>query len=237
MTPAQIAAVCAQAGFRGDALVTIVAIAHAESTDYSDNIGDVGLETSTWGPSVGLFQVRTYQPAYLARHYDQWRDRSKLDGNPLYQAQAAYAISSGGTNFHPWTTYTDGAYLAYIGEAQAAVGQIGSTPTVAPTSDAGKGNAGSSAWGALVGGLGAVPGIGAPIAGAAALAGGAKDAAHAVMSIPDFLGKLTDPAVWMRVAKVIAGILAILAGALILSEEAAGPAVSQALPAVMAAAA
>src|ERR1019366_10543421 len=54
--------------------------------------------------SFGLWQINT-----LAHpNYDE---ASLLD--PTYNAQAAYQISSAGTNWSPWSTYTHGEYKPF----------------------------------------------------------------------------------------------------------------------------
>jgi hypothetical protein len=42
-------------------------------------------------------------------------------------ANAAYRISAGGTNFGPWSTYRSGRYRAYLDEAQASVDRLSRT--------------------------------------------------------------------------------------------------------------
>jgi len=55
--------------------------------------------------SVGLWQINTYaHPQY---------DRMSLF-DPAYNAEAAVAVSSGGTDFTPWSTFNNGAYLQYL---------------------------------------------------------------------------------------------------------------------------
>lgn len=55
--------------------------------------------------SFGLWQVNT-----LA--HPQYDETKLLD--PDYNADAALAISSHGTNWHPWATFSSGAYLAFM---------------------------------------------------------------------------------------------------------------------------
>jgi hypothetical protein len=78
--------------------------------------GDLGIQTSVWGPSYGLFQVRTLKQDTGTGHD---RDINWLvsDAN---QAKAAYDISKGGTDFSPWSTFTNGSYREYLGTATAA---------------------------------------------------------------------------------------------------------------------
>lgn len=131
MSAADVAKVYAQAGFTGDALVTMVAIAKGESGWNPGAQGDTSITTSTWGPSIGLSQIRSLN--------DQagtggWRDPTRL-ADPLFNAKAAFAISNGGTNFSPWTVYSKGIYQQFVEEAKAAVSALGTgayTASAAP---------------------------------------------------------------------------------------------------------
>lgn len=97
------------AGFSGPALITAIAVAGAES-DFGANPGP-----SPTG-DYGDWQINHQaHPQY---------DTGRLLSDPLYNAQAAYAVSGGGTNWNPWTTYTSGAYQAYLPAAQAAVSDL-----------------------------------------------------------------------------------------------------------------
>ena len=86
-----------KAGFSPSEAVIIVSIAIAESGLRTDAIGPVG--------EIGLTQV------YPVAHPQYSRAC-------LYDAQcnmnAAWEISNHGTNWHPWTTYNDGAYKQNI---------------------------------------------------------------------------------------------------------------------------
>lgn len=94
-----------QAGFTGTSLLTIVAIAGAESGWRSDAVGDQGT-------SFGLTQV--HLPAHPQYTAEQMFD-------PVQNMAAAWEISGGGQNWHPWTTFNTGAYQQYLPEAQQTV--------------------------------------------------------------------------------------------------------------------
>src|SRR5205085_11165321 len=94
------------AGFSAANAAVATAIALAESGGRTEAQGDLGLQNGTWGPSVGLWQIRSLK-AETGKGTP--RDASKLT-DPQFNAQAAYVISNGGANFKPWTTYTNGAY-------------------------------------------------------------------------------------------------------------------------------
>lgn len=94
------------AGFNPIAAAQMTAIARAESGLRTDAVGDVNLQTPKWGPSVGLFQVRTLRSQTGTGGE---RDQAALMASPAAQARAAYEISNGGRNFRPWTTWTSGS--------------------------------------------------------------------------------------------------------------------------------
>jgi hypothetical protein len=120
--PSQVYATLIEAGFSPDQAVIMTAIAGAESSYNPAALGDVRLQTATWGPSYGLFQIRTLK-ADTGRGTN--RDISRLGRSDLEQARAAYAISHQGRDFTPWTVYRTGAYQSYLPGARAAATDVG----------------------------------------------------------------------------------------------------------------
>lgn len=122
LSDAQIAAVAAQAGFAGESLVIAIAIAKAESSGNAEVINFLGC--------VGLWQI--YQSVHAPAHPTWTTPWLQVPAN---NAVAAFALSSGGTNWQPWETYTNGMYLAYLDEAAVAAGAPDGTgvPTTEPT--------------------------------------------------------------------------------------------------------
>lgn len=125
------------AGFRGEALAVMAAIAYPESGLDAFNMGDVGRageatdDGRTWGPSFGLFQVRTIVEASGS---GDARDIDALSMSLLAQCQAAWEISGGGTDFGAWSTYNDDLHRDHLAatrtagaarEAQGGTGMIG----------------------------------------------------------------------------------------------------------------
>lgn len=90
-------------GFPDPALAASVAM--AESGGHTDAVGDSGT-------SFGLWQIHT--PAH-----PEYTEAELMDATA--NARAAYKISSGGTNWKPWSTFNSGAYLAYYSPSQAVV--------------------------------------------------------------------------------------------------------------------
>lgn len=122
-TPSDIYATARAAGLNSAQAVIATAIALGESGGDDASVGDTQLQNETWGPSVGLWQIRTLN-AETGTGSD--RDIRALQGNPARQALAMVHISSGGTNWSPWTVYTRGIYTKFMGQATAAMS--GGTP-------------------------------------------------------------------------------------------------------------
>lgn len=117
-TPTQVYADLRAAGASDDAARILTEIAGAESGWDDAALGDVNLENNTWGPSFGEFQIRTLK-ADTGSGTD--RDISNLAGDDAAQAAAAWDISKQGTDFSPWSTYTNRAYLAQQTAVNAAI--------------------------------------------------------------------------------------------------------------------
>lgn len=175
----QVGGYAAGAGFSGKGLSTAIAIAYAESGGNPSAVGPVG--------EKGLWQV------YPRAHPD-WDSGGNLF-DPAYNARAAYAISNGGTNWHPWTTYNIGTYLIYLPQAEIAAQRV--KPV--------KGGAASILF----------PGSGGNIPGSGLIK--KIPGVSEVEAVGKAIGFLSDPKHWVRIAEVIAGgILVILALATIL---------------------
>lgn len=129
-TPNEVYGDLIGAGFSPAQATTMTAIAGAESGYDDTSVGDVGLETNTWGPSYGLFQVRTLK-AQTGSGSD--RDIAHLAGSDAAQAKAAYNISHAGADYTPWSVYTSGKYQAFLPAAAAASSSSTGSPKPFPT--------------------------------------------------------------------------------------------------------
>jgi len=127
---AEIYSAARNAGLSVANAVLSTAVALAESKGDDRAVGDVSLQTSKWGPSVGVWQIRTLK-AETGTGSD--RDIQALQGNLARQAQAMKNISNGGTNFTPWTMYNNGTYRNYIGQAASASSGALVSPVTDPT--------------------------------------------------------------------------------------------------------
>jgi hypothetical protein len=124
LTPSQIYTLLLEGGFGPDEARLMTAIAQAESSRNPGAVGDVALQNSKWGPSVGLFQIRTLN-SQTGTGGD--RDIERLMNNPAEQVKAAMNISGGGTNLRPWSTYTNGMYKKFLDEPLQAGVAVPST--------------------------------------------------------------------------------------------------------------
>jgi hypothetical protein len=77
-------------------------------TDF-DKVGDKDLTDETWGPSIGGFQVRSLK---AERGDGTIRDRLWL-ATFEHNVEAAATIFKGRA-WEPWSTFTSGAYKAYL---------------------------------------------------------------------------------------------------------------------------
>lgn len=106
----RIALTAAGAGFTGKSLETATAVALAESSGRVWVVNSIGC-------CVGLWQINVKaHPQY---------SRAEMQ-DPAKNARAAFAISSGGTNWRPWEAYTNGAYLLYLPAAKKAARGVAS---------------------------------------------------------------------------------------------------------------
>lgn len=110
-------------GFRGKSLETAFAVALAESGGRAGAKGDVSLQNKTWGPSLGVFQIRSLKNPPNTPN-GQWRNGKRLL-DPSFNLKAAWAISNQGTNWEPWSAYNNGSFAKYLDDAQATARKAG----------------------------------------------------------------------------------------------------------------
>lgn len=123
----QIAGAAKTAGFTGKNLGIAVAVALAESGGNTDATNS----NSNKSTDYGLWQINSVHSQLLAGK--NWRD-------PNTNAQMAFSISGGGTNWRPWTVFKSGAYVRFLSRGNAAAGNpsdapggSGAPPTAAAT--------------------------------------------------------------------------------------------------------
>jgi hypothetical protein len=221
LTDQTLADLAAGAGWVGGDRVTAVAVALAESQGDATVRGDTTLQTGKWGPSVGLWQIRS-----LNAQKGTGGQRDELANlNPATNAQHAHEIWAA-QGWGPWSTYTTGRYLLYLPRARQVAG------------GAAAGRVASIKWGDI---LDKIPGIGTGKKGVpgqdpvgdggvgGAILGPLEPAVAAVVRLAELAGKTgawaANPAHWGRVALVLVGGTLVVVG---VSGLIAGPALEAA---------
>ncbi len=127
-------ALATDTGFPNPELAAAVAMAESGGDPERKNIVTVPAPGNLPERSFGLWQVNTLaHPSY--------DEALLLDA--VYNAQAALAVSKQGTDWSPWSTYTSGRYLAWMG---GGVPNLPPPPSPGPSSS----SSSSSATGWLV---------------------------------------------------------------------------------------
>lgn len=96
LTREAVLAIAKNAGFADPKLAAAIALAESGGVTNA-------LARSSREISVGLWQINTMIHPYSASDMR----------NPLKNAAAAFKISKGGTNWRPWTSFNNGAYLKF----------------------------------------------------------------------------------------------------------------------------
>jgi hypothetical protein len=121
LSPAQIYSLAVGAGLSPAAATTATAVALAESGGRTDAMGDVALEDATWGPSVGLWQIRSLK---AQQGTGGPRDATRLT-DPTFNAASMAQISGTGGNFKPWTTFSKGTYKQFLEQVGSPATTVG----------------------------------------------------------------------------------------------------------------
>jgi lysozyme-like protein len=87
------------AGFPEPTIAKAVAVARCESGFRAGAVGDLRRIDGTWGPSLGVWQIRSRYADFGTGHP---RDASRLV-DPVFNARATYVISRGGTDWSAWS--------------------------------------------------------------------------------------------------------------------------------------
>jgi hypothetical protein len=145
----------------------------------------------------GLWQINSpSHPQY---------NKARLCNEPPYNAGAMVAISNGGRNWRPWTTYTGGQYRRYLARADKAATEafFGGGKIIAPGRDD---FAGPS-----------IPDLPDPLEGIEGALRQVGDVLGAPFRlVANLLGILGDPEWWKRLGVGLAGaVLLVIAGVLL----------------------
>lgn len=112
LSDVQIAQYARNAGLRGNGLVISIAVALAESSGWTKAV----LVDTDCSRDRGVWQINSYWHSEVS-------DAQAF--SPSGCATAAYNISSGGSNWTPWTTYQNGAYAQFMARARTAAAAVG----------------------------------------------------------------------------------------------------------------
>lgn len=149
LTPGQVYTLARDAGFDPATATLMTAIAAGESGLRTDAEGDKGLTDSTWGPSIGLWQIRSIK---AQTGTGGPRDASRLK-DPAFNAASARSIYKG-QGLGAWSVYTSGAYRSHLGAATAGSSSPG--PRLPANAVPAAGAVALQAGGGVLGGLDAV---------------------------------------------------------------------------------
>ncbi|MGW9431803.1 hypothetical protein ACWHA1_28175 [Streptomyces decoyicus] len=97
MNLTELRALAGQVGFSGSDINIAAAVAMAESRGDAAAVGDEGLADNKWGPTFGLFQIRSLRHPERFSPPDALRIPGKLK-DPLCNAKTAKAIKDA----HTW---------------------------------------------------------------------------------------------------------------------------------------
>lgn len=217
----EVARLAFNAGFdsENDSLATAVAIAgwdgspvSAESGGDPNAVGDTTLVTSKWGPSIGLWQIRSLRNPTAFGGVDRLRDAAKLR-DPVYNAETARAIYlDRGKSFRDWSVYTTQIYRANLPRARELAVEMlrgeQSGPDLTTIQKLATSGAGD------------------------AIAGPAEAIGSALSPVTNIARWIGSPDNWSRIGLGAAGIALLLGGLILLAREAGGGPIGDLLSAV-----
>lgn len=134
MSPQAVARLALSVLNDAESAAEALAIARAENRGHDPHAkGDTGLVDEKWGPSIGIWQVRSL---HAQEGTGRPRDATKLT-NPEFNARSMASISSGGSDWSAWSTWPSpaGEHLDWARDVVASVtGEPpqSSTPTAQP---------------------------------------------------------------------------------------------------------
>jgi hypothetical protein len=208
-------------GFRGDALQLSVAVALAESGGNFDAGRGRTADRDSPRPgcgSYGAWQINSC-PARDGDGPPRYGSAPETLLNPRVNARAAFVISSGGSNWRPWSTYQDGLHKPHMREAADAVEWL-ITPAGNDRAKALFGRSTLDMLSRKVNPLdlgevweGITNAAGDPLGVAASIA----KSVNPLQGLSDFAGLLTSWATWRRVLYVLLGLVLIAAAVALLA--------------------
>lgn len=123
ISDAAIASAARAQGLNPTNTAIAVAVAIAESGGNTNSHNAVPPDNS-----YGLWQINMLGAMGPARRKQFGLTSNEQLFDPNVNAKAMAALSNGGTNWKPWTTYTRGTYRAYMARGMAAASSSSGTP-------------------------------------------------------------------------------------------------------------
>lgn len=114
LSATEIGKLVRQAGFTGSDVRVAIAVVLAESRGETTARGDTARVNATWGPSIGLFQIRSLN---AEKGKGTVRDE-EANMDPLTNARHALEIKNS-SGWSAWTVYTTQAYRLFLPDAIA----------------------------------------------------------------------------------------------------------------------
>jgi len=118
LSSAKIKELLGHVGFQGSQMGEAMQIIGAESARRPGAQGDKNLVNSKYGPSIGLFQIRSLRDP--DKYNDPMRNANYLD-DPLFNVMAGYQKSNKGTSWNAWSTAKDLGLLSGSGGSSGSV--------------------------------------------------------------------------------------------------------------------
>lgn len=115
-----------KAGARGDQLITLAAITEGESGRKITALGDIDIQTGSWGPSGGAFQVRSVKSE---RGKGTTRDLDRvltLEGGARSAVELwNQSVERGKPGWQPWTAAQKSWHVPHLPAYTAAAKEMG----------------------------------------------------------------------------------------------------------------
>jgi hypothetical protein len=115
-----------KAGARDDQLITLAAITEGESGRKITAVGDIDIQTGSWGPSGGAFQVRSLK---AERGKGTTRDLDRvltLEGGARSAVELwDQSVARGKPGWQPWTAAIKGWHVPHLPAYTATAAEMG----------------------------------------------------------------------------------------------------------------
>ncbi len=115
-----------QAGARGEQLITLAALTEGESGRQLAAIGDLEIQSGDWGPSRGVFQIRTLKSQTGTGKTRDILRVGTLEGGARSAVELwNQSIERGTPGGNPWTAYLLGWHQSYMAGYREVAKEMG----------------------------------------------------------------------------------------------------------------